>query len=121
MMRIRFIRLHQLASHCNTYSDHYRVARCGQFTPSKAFEDVKKFIRSGALGKYDYADMLESLEGDEGFGKADYFLVGKDFPDYVECQERIDKAYRNQEVRPHASSLLSSAPFTPQSSHIQAP
>ncbi|XP_024372040.1 alpha-glucan phosphorylase, H isozyme isoform X1 [Physcomitrium patens] len=69
----------------------------GKFTPSKAFEDVKKFIRSGALGKYDYADMLESLEGDEGFGKADYFLVGKDFPDYVECQERIDKAYRNQE------------------------
>lgn len=46
---------------------------------------MKKFIRSGVLGKYDYVDMLELLEGDEGFGKVDYFLVGKDFFDYVEC------------------------------------
>ncbi|KAG0562497.1 hypothetical protein KC19_9G151300 [Ceratodon purpureus] len=69
----------------------------GKFTPWKGFEEAKEFIRSGALGDYDYAPLLESLEGDEGFGKADYFLVGKDFPAYVECHEKVDKAYRDQE------------------------
>lgn len=64
------------------------------------FEETKKFIRSGVLGEYDYAPLLDSLEGNEGFGKADYFLVGKDFPSYVECQEKVDQAYRDQEAPP---------------------
>jgi starch phosphorylase len=50
------------------------------------------------LGDYNYAPLLESLEGNEGFGKGDYFLVGKDFPSYIECQDKVDKAYQNQEV-----------------------
>lgn len=71
-----------------------------QFTPWKGFEKTKKWIRSGVLGEYDYAPLLDSLEGDEGYGKADYFLVGKDFPSYVECQEKVDQAYRDQEAPP---------------------
>ena len=41
---------------------------------------------------------MGSLEGNEGFGRADYFLVGKDFPSYIECQEKVDEAYRDQRV-----------------------
>lgn len=41
---------------------------------------------------------MGSLEGNEGYGRADYFLVGKDFPDYIECQDKVDEAYRDQKV-----------------------
>ena len=41
---------------------------------------------------------MGSLEGNEGYGRADYFLVGKDFPSYIECQEKVDEAYRDQKV-----------------------
>ncbi|KAL5987655.1 Alpha-1,4 glucan phosphorylase L isozyme, chloroplastic/amyloplastic [Asimina triloba] len=68
----------------------------GKFVPDPRFEEVKKFVRSGVFGTYNYDDMLVPLEGDEGFGRADYFLVGKDFPSYIECQEKVDDAYRNQ-------------------------
>ncbi|KAL0350818.1 UNVERIFIED_CONTAM: Alpha-1,4 glucan phosphorylase L-1 isozyme, chloroplastic/amyloplastic [Sesamum radiatum] len=62
----------------------------------KRFEEVKKFVRSGAFGPYNYDELMGSLEGNEGFGRADYFLVGKDFPSYIECQEKVDEAYRDQ-------------------------
>ncbi|KAH9774125.1 hypothetical protein KPL71_013539 [Citrus sinensis] len=39
---------------------------------------------------------MGSPEGNEGYGRADYFLVGKDFPSYIECQEKVDEAYRDQ-------------------------
>lgn len=41
---------------------------------------------------------MGSLEGNEGYGRADYFLVGKDFPSYIECQVKVDEAYRDQKV-----------------------
>eukprot|EP01018_Ginkgo_biloba_P011047 Gb_26799 [translate_table: standard] len=69
----------------------------GKFKPDPRFEEAKDFIKSGAFGKYDYRHLLGSLEGNEGYGQGDYFLVGKDFPAYIECQERVDEAYRNQE------------------------
>jgi glycogen phosphorylase len=47
---------------------------------------------------------MGSLEGNEGYGRADYFLVGNDFPSYIECQEKVDESYREQEV----SSLIDS-------------
>ncbi len=53
-------------------------------------------MKSCFFGEYDYKKLLESLEGNEGFRKGDYFLVGKDFPSYIECQEKMDKAYRDQ-------------------------
>ncbi|XP_009764309.1 alpha-1,4 glucan phosphorylase L-1 isozyme, chloroplastic/amyloplastic [Nicotiana sylvestris] len=68
----------------------------GKFVPDERFEEVKEFVRSGAFGSYNYDDLIGSLEGNEGFGRADYFLVGKDFPSYIECQEKVDEAYRDQ-------------------------
>lgn len=69
-----------------------------QFVPDPRFEEVKAFVRSGVFGPYNYEELIGSLEGNEGFGRADYFLVGKDFPSYIECQEEVDKAYTDQEV-----------------------
>ncbi|XP_023523931.1 alpha-1,4 glucan phosphorylase L isozyme, chloroplastic/amyloplastic [Cucurbita pepo subsp. pepo] len=68
----------------------------GKFIPDPRFEEVKDYVRSGVFGAYDYEEMISSLEGNEGFGRADYFLVGKDFPSYIECQEKVDEAYRDQ-------------------------
>ncbi|KAJ4871642.1 Alpha-glucan phosphorylase 1 [Raphanus sativus] len=68
----------------------------GKFVPHPSFEEVKQFVRSGVFGSNKYDELIGSLEGNEGFGRADYFLVGKDFPSYVECQEKVDEAYRDQ-------------------------
>ncbi|KAI3439503.1 hypothetical protein J3R85_004709 [Psidium guajava] len=68
----------------------------GKFVPDPRFEEVKAFVRSGVFGPYNYDELIGSLEGNKGFGRADYFLVGKDFPSYIECQEQVDKAYQDQ-------------------------
>ncbi|KAK8533884.1 hypothetical protein V6N12_047286 [Hibiscus sabdariffa] len=68
----------------------------GKFVPDPRFEEVKKFVRSGVFGSSSYDEMLGSLEGNEGFGQADYFLVGKDFPSYIDCQAKVDEAYKDQ-------------------------
>uniref|UniRef100_A0A803QKT2 Alpha-1,4 glucan phosphorylase n=1 Tax=Cannabis sativa TaxID=3483 RepID=A0A803QKT2_CANSA len=68
----------------------------GKFVPDPRFEEVKEFVRSGVFGPYNYDEMIGSLEGNEGYGRADYFLVGKDFPSYLECQDKVDEAYRDQ-------------------------
>ncbi|KAJ6396022.1 hypothetical protein OIU77_021129 [Salix suchowensis] len=68
----------------------------GKFVPDPIFEEVKDFVRSGVFGPYSYDELMASLEGNEGFGRADYFLVGKDFTSYIECQEEVDKAYQDQ-------------------------
>ncbi|CAN6574674.1 unnamed protein product [Malus baccata var. baccata] len=68
----------------------------GKFVPDPRFEEVKEFVKSGVFGSYNYDELIGSLEGNEGFGQADYFLVGKDFPSYIECQEKVDEAYRDQ-------------------------
>ncbi|XP_058080889.1 alpha-1,4 glucan phosphorylase L isozyme, chloroplastic/amyloplastic [Magnolia sinica] len=70
----------------------------GKFVPDPRFEEVKKFVRSGIFGTYNYDELMGSLEGNEGYGRADYFLVGKDFPSYIECQEKVDEAYRDQKT-----------------------
>lgn len=69
-----------------------------QFVADPRFEEVKAFVRSGAFGANSYEELMGSLEGNEGYGRADYFLVGKDFPSYIECQDRVDEAYRDQKV-----------------------
>lgn len=71
---------------------------CDQFVADPRFEEVKNFIRSRAFGNYDYSELLGSLEGDSGYGRGDYFLVGHDFPTYIECQDKVDEAYRDQQV-----------------------
>lgn len=66
--------------------------------PDPRFEEVKEYVRSGVFGSYKYDELIGSLEGNEGFGCADYFLVGKDFPSYIDCQEKVDEAYKHQKV-----------------------
>ncbi|KAK8547045.1 hypothetical protein V6N13_099790 [Hibiscus sabdariffa] len=68
----------------------------GKFVPDPRFEEVKAYVRSGVFGPYNYDELMGSLEGNEGYGRADYFLVGKDFPGYIECQDEVDEAYRDQ-------------------------
>lgn len=70
-----------------------------QFVPDVRFEEVKEYVKSGIFGSNSYDELLGSLEGNEGFGRADYFLVGKDFPSYIECQEKVDEAYQDQKVK----------------------
>ncbi|KAH9661767.1 alpha-glucan phosphorylase 2 [Citrus sinensis] len=67
-----------------------------QFKPDPRFEEAKQFIRSGAFGSYDYNPLLDSLEGNTGYGRGDYFLVGYDFPSYLEAQDRVDQAYKDR-------------------------
>ncbi|CAI5513504.1 unnamed protein product [Closterium sp. Naga37s-1] len=86
-----------------------RIQRAeGKFVPDPRFEEVKAYVRSGVFGSYNYDDLIGSLEGNEGYGRADYFLVGYDFPAYIECQDKVDEAYRNQE-RWTRSSILNTA------------
>ncbi|KAI4305146.1 hypothetical protein L6164_028531 [Bauhinia variegata] len=80
----------------------------GLFKPDPRFEEAKKFIRSGVFGSYDYNPLLESLEGNSGYGRGDYFLVGHDFPSYVDAQERVDETYRDRK-RWLKMSILSTA------------
>ncbi|KAK4753551.1 hypothetical protein SAY87_001655 [Trapa incisa] len=77
---------------------HLRKERAeGKFVADPRFEEVKAFVRSGVFGPYNYDELMGSLEGNEGYGRADFFLVGKDFPSYLECQEKVDEAYRDQQ------------------------
>lgn len=55
---------------------------------------------------------MGSLEGNEGYGRADYFLVGKDFPSYIECQEKVDEAYRDLKVSNGSLNLAVQILFT---------
>ncbi|PPS06425.1 hypothetical protein GOBAR_AA14212 [Gossypium barbadense] len=68
----------------------------GLFKPDPRFEEAKQFIRRGAFGSYDYNPLLDSLEGNSGYGRGDYFLVGHDFPDYMDAQARVDEAYKDR-------------------------
>lgn len=70
----------------------------GKFVPDPRFEEVKAYIRTGVFGGSAYDEMIGSLEGNEGYGRADYFLVGYDFPAYIECQDEVDKAYKDQKA-----------------------
>ncbi|XP_068653751.1 alpha-1,4 glucan phosphorylase L isozyme, chloroplastic/amyloplastic [Aristolochia californica] len=77
----------------------------GKFEPDPRFEEVKAFVHSGVFGPHSYHELMGSLEGNEGYGQADYFLVGKDFPSYIECQEKVDEAYQDQKIWARMSIL----------------
>ncbi|XP_057953247.1 alpha-glucan phosphorylase, H isozyme [Malania oleifera] len=80
----------------------------GLFKPDPRFEEAKQFIRTGVFGSYDYNPLLESLEGNSGYGRGDYFLVGHDFPSYMDAQARVDEAYKDRR-RWLKKSILSTA------------
>ena len=67
----------------------------GLFVPDPRFEEAKQFVKRRAFGDYDYTPLLDSLEGNTGYGRGDYFLVGYDFPSYMEAQSRVDDAYKD--------------------------
>lgn len=69
----------------------------GKFTPDPRFEEVKDYIKSGVFGNFDYQPLIDSLEGDSGYGRGDYFLVGYDFPSYLDAQAKVDKAYKDKD------------------------
>ncbi|XP_050237902.1 alpha-1,4 glucan phosphorylase L-2 isozyme, chloroplastic/amyloplastic-like [Mercurialis annua] len=83
----------------------------GKFVPDPRFEEVKAFVKSGVFGPYNYEELMGSLEGNEGYGRADYFLVGKDFPSYLECQEMVDEAYKDQKRWTRMSILNTAGSF----------
>jgi starch phosphorylase len=80
----------------------------GHFTPDPRFEEAKQMIRSKTFGDFDYEPLLDSLEGNSGYGRGDYFLVAVDFPSYIEAQKEIDIAYKDRR-RWNRSSILSTA------------
>ncbi|KAJ3703377.1 hypothetical protein LUZ61_007082 [Rhynchospora tenuis] len=80
----------------------------GMFKPDPRFEEASEFIKVGTFGSYNYADLLSSLEGDSGYGRGDYFLVGHDFPSYIDAQSRVDEAYKDRK-RWLKMSILSTA------------
>ena len=67
----------------------------GKFVPDPRFVDTVEYIKSGAFGET-FEELLSSLEGNEGFGRGDYFCVGVDFPSYVEAQDAVDAAYKDK-------------------------
>ena len=68
----------------------------GKFVPDPRFVETVDYIKSGVFGET-FEDMLDSLEGNEGFGRGDYFCVAADFPAYIEAQEKVDEAYLDQD------------------------
>jgi len=69
----------------------------GLFEPSEEFVEVCEWVKEGTFG-VEFAELIGSLEGNEGFGRADWYCVGADFPSYMEAQERVDAAYRDTEL-----------------------
>eukprot|EP00243_Klebsormidium_subtile_P001285 TRINITY_DN1221_c0_g2_i1.p1 TRINITY_DN1221_c0_g2~~TRINITY_DN1221_c0_g2_i1.p1 ORF type:complete len:830 (+),score=323.47 TRINITY_DN1221_c0_g2_i1:131-2491(+) len=80
----------------------------GKFVPDPRFVEACNFVRSKAFGDYDYQPLLDSLEGNSGFGRGDYFLVGRDFATYLEAQKKVDEAYLDQD-RWARMSIMSTA------------
>lgn len=84
-----------ISNHCLFLCDIFDSCHeLTQFKPDPRFEEAKQFIRSGVFGSYDYDPLLDSLEGNSGYGRGDYFLVGHDFPSYMDAQARVDEAYK---------------------------
>ncbi|KAI4368940.1 hypothetical protein MLD38_017440 [Melastoma candidum] len=84
------------------------IVKFPQFAPDPRFEEVKAYMRTGVFGLYNYEESMGSLEGNECYGRADYFLVSKGFRGYLACQEKVDKAYQDQK-RWNKTSILNAA------------
>ena len=79
----------------------------GKFEPDPRFTAVMDTIKSGVFGKPgEFDELLWSLEGNEGFGRGDYFLVAKDFPSYIECQDKVSAAYKDQDAWTESSIIF---------------
>ena len=68
----------------------------GKFVPDPRFVETVDYIKSGVFGE-SFEELLGSLEGNEGFGRGDYFCVAADFAAYIEAQKEVDAAYLDQD------------------------
>jgi starch phosphorylase len=76
-----------------------REARArGEFVPDPRLVEVKDYIRSKVFGGEDFDGLLCSLEGNEGYGRGDYFCVGHDFPSYLDALDRVDTLWKDQDA-----------------------
>ncbi|GKD42518.1 retrovirus-related pol polyprotein from transposon TNT 1-94, partial [Tanacetum coccineum] len=50
---------------------------------------MRRWEISGLFDPYNYNELMGSLKGNEGYGRADYFPMGKDFRAYSECQDEM--------------------------------
>ena len=70
--------------------DHLR-ATASQRTVNPKLQEVIKLIRTGIFGNpEDYECIIYPIEHD------DNYLVNYDFKSYIQCQERVDQAYKDQ-------------------------
>ena len=77
----------------------------GEFVPDPRFTETKEYIKSGIFGGDKFEELMGSLEGNEGFGVGDYFIVGHDFPSYLDAQAEADKLYQDQDAWDRASVI----------------
>ena len=68
----------------------------GKFVPHPKFSETMDYIKSGVFGE-SFQELLGSLEGNEGFGRGDYFCVGHDFASYVDELDAVDEHWRDQD------------------------
>jgi len=66
------------------------------------FVRALELIRDGEFGvpgaaQGDYFEPIIGSLGGWGFGRGDWFCLGDDFASYLDAQERVDKAYKDQE------------------------
>lgn len=71
------------------------------YKPDKRFSLVLDFIKMGTFGDSKiFEPILNSLSGGN-----DHYILGPDFPSYLEAQERIDQDYQNKEKWARMSML----------------
>ncbi|KAF5838571.1 phosphorylase, glycogen [Dunaliella salina] len=74
------------------------------YQPDQRFNNVINAIRSGQFGWNDYLEpVLHNITNG-----GDYYLVANDFVPYLEAQERVDEAYKDQS-RWNKMSIMSTA------------
>jgi starch phosphorylase len=77
--------------------------REGRFNPDPRFTETKEWLKSEVFNpkheseiKHTIDCVMGSLEGNDGFGTGDYFLVAYDFPSFLEATANVDEAYKDR-------------------------
>merc|ERR1711959_872390 len=75
----------------------------GLFKADPRFIETKDWLQSEVFRPNENTEICQtidcvigSLEGNEGFGTGDYFLVGNDFPSFLEAISHVDEAYKDR-------------------------
>jgi len=88
-----------------------KVRRKGHFKPDSRFTEIKNWLMSKvfkSIKNMKTCQMINcalgSLDGDEGFGTGDYFLVSYDFPSFIEAILHVDETYKNINLDVHVNN-----------------